>query len=154
VQVIHATAERRPDGKGANHNARIFRGFAKQAVVPLPGSEAAHPVDEVGLAEGDIVLPRLHGVGPMMGTHLDVILRNLGVTTVVCVGVSLNLAIVNLVLDSVNLGYQAVVVRDAVVGLPVAYGEAVLENSLSLVATLLDTASVVAIWGGEALPGA
>jgi nicotinamidase-related amidase len=147
VQVIHATAERRADGKGANRNARIFTGFAKQAVVPLPGSEAAQPIPEIGLDEADLVLPRLHGISPMLGTHLDVVLRNLGVSTVVCVGVSLNLAIQSLAYDAVNLGYQVVIARDAVVGLPVAYGEAVIENSLSLVATIVQSTDLAAAWG-------
>jgi len=146
VQVVHATAERRADGKGANRNARIFNGFAKQAVVPLPGSEAAQPVPEVGVEEEDLVLPRLHGISPMLGTHLDVVLRNLGVTTVVCAGVSLNLAIPSLVFDAVNLGYQVVVAEDAVVGLPVEYGEAVMENSLSLLATVVQSAELTRVW--------
>jgi nicotinamidase-related amidase len=146
VQIVHATAERRADGKGANRNARIFTGFAKQAVVPLPGSEAAQPVPEVGLEEEDLVLPRLHGISPMLGTHLDVLLRNMGVTTVVCAGVSLNLAIPSLVFDAVNLGYQVVIARDAVVGLPLEYGDAVMEHSLSLVATVVESAELAQIW--------
>jgi nicotinamidase-related amidase len=83
----------------------------------------------------------------MLGTHLDVVLRNLGVSTVVCVGVSLNLAIQSLAYDAVNLGYQVVIARDAVVGLPVAYGEAVIENSLSLVATIVQSTDLAAAWG-------
>jgi nicotinamidase-related amidase len=145
VQVIHATAERRSDGKGANTNARIFEGFAKQAVVPLPGSEEAQPVREVGLDDADLVLPRLHGIGPMTGTHLDAILRNLGIKTVVCAGVSLNLAITSLAFDAVNLGYQVVVVSDAVVGLPIEYGVTVIENCLSLIATIMTTSVIVGL---------
>ena len=38
----------------------------------------------------------------MGGTDLDAVLRNLGVTTIVAVGVSVNIAITNLVMDAVN----------------------------------------------------
>jgi biuret amidohydrolase len=60
---------------------------------------------ELGPEPTDIVLTRWHGVGPMGGTDLDPILRNLGVSTIVAVGVSLNVAIPNLVMDAVNAGY-------------------------------------------------
>ncbi len=146
VAVVHCTAETRPDRKGANRNARLFRGVSKSPVALTPGSEAVRPPDAVGVDPGDLVLPRHHGVGPMTGTELDPILRNLGVTTIVGVGVSLNIGMQNFAFDAVNRGYQFVMPRDAVVGVPREYGVAVLEHTLSLVATLTTTADVVAAW--------
>ena len=58
----------------------------------------------------------------MTGTQLDPILRNLGVTTIVGVGVSLNVGMTNLAFDAVNRGYQIVIPRDAVAGVPAEYG--------------------------------
>ncbi|CAO5177345.1 hypothetical protein FAIPA1_30286 [Frankia sp. AiPs1] len=52
------------------------------------------------------------------------VLRNLGVTTIVATGVSVNIAIPNLVMDAVNRGYQVVVPRDAVAGIPADYADA------------------------------
>jgi nicotinamidase-related amidase len=46
----------------------------------------------------------------------------------------------------VNRGYQFVMPRDAVAGIPAEYADAVLENTLSLVATLTTTAEVTAVW--------
>ncbi|MGW2947974.1 hypothetical protein ACWDAF_40870, partial [Streptomyces sp. NPDC001226] len=40
VQVIHAVAERRPDGRGANHNARLFHAAERLPVQQLSGSTA------------------------------------------------------------------------------------------------------------------
>ena len=57
----------------------------------------------------------------MGGTDLDAILRNLGVSTIVAVGVSLNIAIPNLVMDAVNKGCRVVLPRDAVAGYPAEY---------------------------------
>ena len=73
-------------------------------------------------------------------------LRNDGVSTVVVAGVSLNLAIPNLVFDAINRSYQVVLVTDAVAGVPDGYGEQLIENTLSLLATLTTTAELEAVW--------
>ena len=62
-------------------------------------------------------------------------------------GVSVNVAITNLVMDAVNLGYQVVLPRDAVVGIPQAYADAVIDNTLALLATVTTVADLTAAWG-------
>jgi len=146
VGVIHTTAVRRADGRGSNLNARLFMATRRSPRPMLPGSGAAEILPEIGVEDGDIVLPRLHGVSPMHGTELDPVLRNLGVRTIVAVGVSVNVALTNLVFDAVNAAYQVVVPRDAVAGLPAAYVDAVFEHTLSLLATVTTTADVIAAW--------
>jgi len=146
VPVVHCTAETRADRKGANRNARLFMGAQKAEVDLTPGSPAVQPPAEIGVDPGDLVLPRHHGLGPMTGTELDPILRNLGVATIVGVGVSVNVGMTNFAFDAVNRGYQFVMPRDAVAGIPAEYAVAVLENTLSLVATLTTTAEVAASW--------
>jgi len=149
VPVLHCTAETRDDGKGANRNARLFLGVRGGPVRLSPGSEAVQVPAEIGVDPGDIVLARYHGIGPMSGTQLDAMLRNLGVTTVVGVGVSVNVGVTNLAFDAVNLGYQMVIPRDAVAGVPADYAQAVLDNSLHIVATLTTTAEIVRIWSAN-----
>ena len=146
VRVVHCTAERRPDGVGANANARIFQYMARAKVGLHPGSPAAELVPEIGVAASDLVLARLHGLSPFSGTGLDPILRNLGVRTIVGVGVSVNVAIQNLAFDAVNAAYQVVIPRDAVAGFPREYQEAVFEHTLGAVATLTTTADLLAVW--------
>lgn len=146
IPVIHCTAERRPDGLGANANARLFQYMARAETKLLPGSEAARVVPEVKLADSDLVLPRLHGLSPFQGTELDFILRNLGVTTLVGVGVSVNVAIQNLAFDAVNASYQVVIPRDAVAGFPQEYVEAVFTHTLGAVATLVSSEALLAAW--------
>jgi nicotinamidase-related amidase len=148
VRVLHCTAERRSDGQGANHNARIFQYMARAPVQLLPGSPAAALVPEIGVAASDLVVPRLHGLSPFQGTELDWLLRNLGITTVVGVGVSVNVAIQNLSFDAVNAGYQMVIPRDAVAGFPRAYVDAVFAHTLGAVATLVTSAELLAAWAG------
>ena len=102
--------------------------------------------DAIGVDPADVVLPRHHGLGPMTGTQLDSMLRNLGVTTIVGVGVSLNIGITNFAFDAVNRGYQFVMPTDAVAGVPADYAAAVIANTLSLVATVTTTEAVLAAW--------
>jgi nicotinamidase-related amidase len=148
VPVVLTTAVRRADGRGSNANARLFMATRKSARPMVPGSPAAEIVPELGVAETDLVLPRMHGLSPMNGTGLDPVLRNLGVRTIVATGVSVNVAISNLVFDAVNAGYQVVVPRDAVAGLPPGYVDAVFEHTLGLLATITTAADVLAVWGG------
>jgi nicotinamidase-related amidase len=146
VTVLHCTAEQRADGKGANHNARIFQYMAKTPLRLLPNSNAAAIVPEIEVHESDLVLARLHGLSPFQGTELDSVLRNLGVQTLVGVGVSVNVAIQNFAFDAVNSGYQMVIPRDAVAGFPPEYVDAVFANTLGAVATLVTTEQLVAAW--------
>jgi len=62
--------------------------------------------------------------------------------------VSVNIALTNLVFDAVNAGYQVVVPRDAVAGLPAEYVDAVFTHTLGFLATVTTTAEVVRIWEG------
>jgi nicotinamidase-related amidase len=146
VQVVHCTAYRRADAKGANTNARLFAAVRKSPVGLLPGTEAVEVLPELGPEPEDLVLSRTHGLDPMSGTDLDPILRNLGVTTVVVTGVSVNVAVTGLVMGAVNRGYRVVVPRDAVCGLPADYAEAVIEQTLSLLATITTTGELVEAW--------
>jgi len=146
VRVVHCTAERRPDGAGSNRNARLFHAVGKSEVSMAPGSGASDVVDEIGVDDRDIVLSRLHGLSPFAGTSLDAVLRNLGVTTIVATGVSVNIAITNLAFDAVNAGYTVVIPRDAVAGVPESYASDIIRNTLALVATITTTDDVIAAW--------
>jgi nicotinamidase-related amidase len=145
VRVVHCLVQRRPDGLGSNHNAKLFA-IGRSDVDITPGSPGATLLPEFGPEPTDLVLSRWHGLGPMGGTDLDAILRNLGVSTIVAVGVSLNVAIPNLVMDAVNAAYRVVLPRDAVAGIPADYGRAVIDNTLSLLTTLTTTDELLAAW--------
>jgi len=144
--VVHCIYGRRPDGRGGNHNARLFGALLKAPVQVEAGSKAATLMPALGPEPSDFVLSRMHGLNPMAGTDLDAVLRNLGVSTIVVTGVSVNVAITNLVMDAVNLGYQAVLVRDAVAGVPQDYADSIIVNTLSLLATVTTTDALVAAW--------
>jgi nicotinamidase-related amidase len=146
IPVVHCLALRRADGRGANRNARLFMALRATEAPLVPGSPQAGLVKGIEADESDFVLSRYHGLGPMAGTDLDPVLRNLGVRTIVGVGVSVNVGITNFVMDAVNHGYQFVLPRDAVVGVPNEYAEAVIEHTLSLLATVTTTGAVLDAW--------
>ncbi len=148
--VVHCLAQRRADGRGSNNNARLFAAGKSLTVDLTPGSPGASVLPEFGPLPSDVVLSRLHGVGPMCGTDLDSVLRNLGIKTIVGVGVSVNVAIPNFVMDAVNRGYQFVLPRDAVSGYPREYAESVIDNTLALLATVTTTDAVVRTWAEPA----
>ena len=144
VQVIHAIAERRPDGRGASRNARLFRAAERLPVQQLSGTTAVRVAAEVEVADEDFVVRRLHGLSPIQGTDVDALLRNLGCRTLIVTGVSANVAIPNAVFDAVNRGYTAVVAADAIAGVPSDYTPAMIRNTLALVATVATTDEVLA----------
>ncbi|AZK93056.1 MULTISPECIES: isochorismatase family protein [Streptomyces] len=146
VQVVHAVAERRPDGRGANLNAPLFRALAGLPVQQHSGTPAVEPAPPVEAAAEDLVVRRLHGLSPLAGTGLDPLLRNLRCRTLLITGVSANVAVPNTVFDAVNLGYTAVVPRDAIAGVPADYTPAMLRHTLAPVATVTTCRAVLDVW--------
>ena len=155
ARVVHATAEFRPDGAGFAENCKIFALDARRrrqvggGLMDI-GTPGARLVDELDQQPVDVVVPRLSGMTPFTPSALDQILRNMGITTMVLVGVSLNLGIIGAALTAVDLGYQVVVVRDAVIGVPREYGETVLNNSLSMISTIVTSAQLIDVWSSGA----
>jgi nicotinamidase-related amidase len=146
ARVVHCTFEARADRAGSMANAPFLRWLAKSEPHLLPGSNAAALVLELGPEPSDVICMRRHGLTPFPGTDLDPTLRNLGVHTVVVTGMSVNVGILGMVVNAVDLGYEAVVVTDAVAGIPAAYAQAVVDNTLAALATRATSDEIVAVW--------
>lgn len=147
VQVIHCVYWRRADGKGGNTNGRLFTAMAKRGALTMePGSDLAMPIDEMNLAPDDIVLGRYHGIDPMGGTDLGPILGNLGVRTVIIAGISVNVALMGLAFGLLNAGFQVVVPRDAVAGIPVEYADVLLDNTYRMISTVVQVDDILETW--------
>lgn len=142
ARVVHCTVGYRGDRAGTPANAPILRDARGLEV----GSPAAELMPGLGAEPSDLVEQRSHGMSPFVGTGLDVTLRALGVRTVVATGVSINIGVFGMVLEAVNLGYQAVVPTDAVTGIPASYADAVLANSLRFLATLTTVGELATAW--------
>ncbi|TMK64009.1 MAG: cysteine hydrolase [Actinobacteria bacterium] len=146
VRVVHCTAEFRPDRAGSASNAPLLRMAARETGHMAIGSGAAEVIPEIGPDPRDLVLPRMAGMSPFTGTNVDITLRNLGIRTVVATGVSLNVALVGLVISAVDLGYTVVVATDAAAGVPHEYGQAVLRNTLAMLANLMTSDEIIGHW--------
>jgi nicotinamidase-related amidase len=147
VTVVHCTAEFRADRAGSTVNCQLIAAMVRNPDHLLSGTPATELIPDLGPEPGDLVSPRLHGVSPFTGTSLDSWLRSLGVGTVVATGVSVNLGVLGLAIEAVNLGYQVVVPRDAVAGLPRSYADTVLDNTFPLISTLTTVDDLLGAWG-------
>jgi nicotinamidase-related amidase len=146
LPVVHCTAGFLPDRSGTPRNAPLITALLRRPGHLTEGTPAVEIVHELGPEPGDHVSARRHGVSPFGGTSLDSKLKELGVSTVIATGVSLNLGIPGLAIEAVNLGYSVVLPRDAVCGVPADYAAAVLTNTMSLIATITSVEELLRLW--------
>lgn len=145
VPVFYLTIARRADSAGATANCLLLA-LGRKGTPLLPGSPQHAVVGPLAPRDGDFIVNRFHGVTPFHGTELDQLLRNLGVSTLIATGVSVNVGITGLTIEAVNCGYQVVIPREAVTGTPDDYVESVFEHTLRLLATVTTVDQVVQAW--------
>jgi nicotinamidase-related amidase len=146
VPVVHCLAGFRGDRAGTPLNAPLIKAMLRDPNHLLIGTPATEVVPELWSEPSDLTSMRMHGVSPFGGTDLDGLLRNMEVHTLVVTGVSVNLGIVGLAIEAVNLGYEVVIVRDAVTGVGSEYVEDVFANTLRLIARIVHVDDVIGAW--------
>jgi nicotinamidase-related amidase len=102
--------------------------------------------------DGDVVLHRERGMTGFFTTGLDDRLRAAGVRTLVITGVSFNIAVLGTTVETMNLGYQAIVPSDCVASDPPEYAEWGLRYTIRNLALVTDSARIVEHW--QTLPAA
>ena len=150
VQIVHCVAASRVDLKGSMRNT-VFAARARKEADRNPRTHEelaafAEVVPDISVEPADIVLARLHAMSPMTDTGLDLILRNLGISTLVIGGVSLNIGVTGLVIEAANRAYDVVLPRDASAGVPPEYGQMVIERSLSLISRVTTVDELIEAW--------
>jgi nicotinamidase-related amidase len=147
ARVVHCTKFDRPGFVGWKTNTPAWRARARTKQEPMTlGSRAATPLGELGPEPSDLVVPRSRGASPFTGTELHPVLRNLGCTTLVLTGVSLNVALIGACVEAVSLGYEVIVAEDAVMGIPREYGEQMLRHSFRVMSTVATSGQILATW--------
>jgi biuret amidohydrolase len=145
ARVVHLTYVPAFGGLSTNKATPL-----QQAIGPLNAGWTAerggNVVEEIGAEPGDLVLTRHSGMSPTHSTELFAVLRNIGVRTVVLVGVSLNVAIPSATVELGDEGFSVVIPRDGVAGTPVEYGTSVLRHSLRFLATITTADDVIRAW--------
>ena len=142
--VVHCTFSMRPGGVGTRTDVPLMSAARRDPSYLLEGTEVCELISELGPEPGDLISDRHHGLSPFSGTELDSLLRSLGITTIVVAGVSSNVGVPGMALEAFNHGYAVVVATDAVAGVPVEYGIAVLQNSLRGFTRLATTTEILA----------
>ena len=92
--------------KGIDHELKLWGDHA------IAGTEGAKVIPELGLCESDYVVPKRRYSG-FFHTDLDLLLRELGVNTVVVTGLHTHMCVRHTSADAYQLGYDVVVIKDA-----------------------------------------
>jgi nicotinamidase-related amidase len=141
VPVFHNRIVVYPQRPVGGENAAIFRMLGPESL--KVGTWGAEIVDGLDVRDDEIVLDRMR-MSAFHGTSLDAMLRNLGVSDVIVVGVWTNMAVEHTVRDAADLGYRVAIVSDATSSVNAEWQHAALNYALTNIATITDTASVTA----------
>ncbi|HWP35519.1 MAG TPA: cysteine hydrolase [Thermodesulfobacteriota bacterium] len=126
VPVIHVvTVYRRLPGLGSESLHKAYARARREAArrLGLAEAEAGHNLEgsvqtevmpALGPEPGDYVIDTKKSYSAFYGTDLEILLRALGVDTLLVLGVNTNTCVLNTTFDAVNRGYRAVVVSDCV----------------------------------------
>ena len=145
VHVAHLTYLPAAGGRSTNRRSPLMR--ATMATAEWGESHpAAEVVPEIGVAPGDLVLPRHQGISPVHRTETLAILRNMGIEEVVVAGVSTNLAIPLVAVGAADEDFAVTIPTDACIGTPAEHHASMLKNGLAFVARLTTVGDLLAEW--------
>jgi gluconolactonase len=129
-----------PAGLGGA-NAPIFRLIGPESL--KIGTWGAEIIAGLDPQDDEVVLDRVR-MSALHGSSLDVMLRNLGVTDVVIVGVWTNMAVEHTARDAADFGYTVTVVSDATSSINADWQRVALGYALTNIATISTTEEVTA----------
>jgi gluconolactonase len=110
VPVIHVWYIVEPGAVGLRQNAPLFEGV-KEANALVRGSWGAAPAEGLEPQEGDHVVEKMRMNG-FFQTRLDILLRGLGVDTIVITGAWTNMSIEHTARHGADAGYRVWVASD------------------------------------------
>lgn len=108
------------------------------------GSAQVEPVPALAPQAQDHRVVRHSGMTVFYGNHLDSLLRNLRVNTLVLAGVSTNAAVPGMVLGGLDRGFSVVVPEDCIAGADAESHEALLKHLVKPLAQVCDSDKVEA----------
>jgi gluconolactonase len=108
--VIHVWYLVEPGAAGLRQNAPLFQGV-REANALVRGTWGAAPADGLEPKDGDHIVEKMR-MNAFYETRLDILLRGLGVDTIVVSGAWTNMSIEHTCRHGADAGYQVVVVSD------------------------------------------
>lgn len=130
-------------------NAPIFRMIGPESL--KIGTWGAEIIQGLDPRQDEPVLDRIR-MSAFHGSALDVMLRNLGVTEVVIVGVWTNMAVEHTARDAADFGYAVTVVSDATSSINAEWHQAALGYALTNIASIRTAQEVTVALGGASTP--
>jgi gluconolactonase len=140
MPVIHVWYIVEKGAPGLKLNAPLFNGV-KDADALVRGSWGAAPAEGLEPKEGDLVVEKMR-MNAFHDTHLDTVLRGLGVETLVITGAWTNMSIEHTARHGADAGYEIVVASDGTSTIDDEWQHAALNYALTNVATVATCAEI------------
>jgi gluconolactonase len=134
VPVIHVWYIVEQGAPGLKQNAPLFQGVKNDNGL-VRGSWGAAPVDGLEPQPGDHVVEKMRMNG-FYDTRLDILLRGLGVETLIVSGAWTNMSIEHTARHAADAGYRAVVASDGTSTVSEEWHQAALNYAMQNVATV------------------
>jgi gluconolactonase len=145
VPVIHVWYIVEEGAVGLKQNAPLFEGV-KGSNGLVRGSWGAAPADGLEPKEGDHVVEKMR-MNAFYGTRLDILLRGLGVETLIISGAWTNMSIEHTARHAADAGYRAIVVSDGTSTIDDEWQHAALNYAMTNVAAVATCAEVAEALG-------
>jgi gluconolactonase len=145
VPVIHVWYIVEQGAPGLKQNAPLFEGV-KASNGLVRGSWGAAPADGLEPKDGDHVIEKMRMNG-FYETRLDILLRGLGVETLIIAGAWTNMSIEHTARHAADAGYRAVVPSDGTSTLNEEWQHAALNYAMTNVAQVATCAEIAAALG-------
>jgi gluconolactonase len=134
IPVIHVYFIVDAGTRGLKQNAPIFQGIKAAGAVER-GSWGAAPAPGLEPADGDYVVEKMR-MNAFYDTKLDILLRGLGVETLVITGAWTNMSIEHTARHGADAGYEVIVVSDGTSTLSDDWQNAALNYALTNIAVV------------------
>ena len=146
IPVIHVWYIVEEGAPGLKLNAPLFQGL-KDANALVRGSWGAAPADGLEPQEGDHVVEKMRMNG-FYNTRLDILLRGLGVETLIITGAWTNMSIEHTARHAADAGYRAVVASDGTSTVDDEWQNVALNYAMQNVAAVGTCAEIASAFGG------
>jgi gluconolactonase len=146
VPVVHVWYIVDEGSAGLKQNAPLFEGV-KAANALVRGTWGAAPADGLEPHDGDHVVEKMRMNG-FYDTRLDILLRGLGVETLLISGAWTNMSIEHTARHAADAGYRAVVASDGTSTVNEEWQNAALNYAMQNVAAVATCAEIAAALGG------
>ena len=146
--VIHVHYLVEEGAVGLKQNAPLFQGV-KEANALVRGSWGAAPADGLEPQPGDHIVEKMRMNG-FYNTRLDILLRGLGVETIVITGAWTNMSIEHTARHGADAGYEVFIVSDGTSTTGDEWQNAALNYAVTNVGRVVGTEDVVQALGARA----